>query len=320
MKQRVAVRRSWALRAVLLAPIVGRAAPAAAQPTPPVAFVVSPTGTTGVAPLYYAAQQHLFERAGLDITIVPASGGAAAMTAVVGGAAQVGFTNTLQLVTAHAKGIPLTAIAPGTQSDPNHPFALLVVRGDSAFKAAKELEGHVIAVAGLHDLTTVAVTLWLLKNGADPTRVKYVEMPPEAMLPALTANRIDAFMPYEPFLSAALAGGAKTFASPMEAIGRNTLSGAWFALLPWASLHREAVLRFARVLSQASLYVDDHYEDLIPMIAQYSKIPEDTLQRLTFNRIPVSLSASSLQSIINAAAETHEIPAPFPAKDIIFPS
>ena len=307
------------MRAMLYASIVGLPTPAVAQPTPRVALVVAPTSTTGVVPLYYAAQQHLFERAGLDVSIVPVSGGAAAVTVIVGGAAQIGFSNTLQVVTAHAKGIPLTMIAPGTQWDPAHPFTLLLVRADSPFKTPKDLEDRVVAVTGLHDLTTIAVTLYLLKNGADPTRVKFIEMPPEAMLPALIANRVDAFMPYEPFLSAALAGGAKTFASPMEAVGRNTLTGAWFASLPWASEHREATLRFARVISQAARYVDGHYNDMIPLIAQYSKISVDTLQRMTFNQIPSSLSAASLQSLIDAAAATHEISARFPAKDLIFP-
>lgn len=319
MKQRVAVCRSAAVRALLLAPIALRPPPARAQQTPPVSFVATPTGATGVAPVYYAAQQHWFEQAGLDVSIVPASAGAASVTAVIGGAAQVGFTNTLQLITAHAKGFPLTLVAPGTQYDPVHPFVLMVVKADSTLKSAKDLEDQVVGVTALHDLGTVAMTLWLQKNGADPSRVKLIELPPEAALSALTSNRIAAYTLYEPFLSLALAGGAKGFADPLQAIGNNTLTGAWFASLPWASAHRDAVIRFARVLSQAARYVDGHYEELIPMIAQYSKIPVATLQRLTFNKIQPAFDVASLQSLIDAAAEANEIAKPFPARELIFP-
>lgn len=317
--QRVTIRRGEAVRAMFLAPLALRPQLAAAQPTTPVPFVVAPTSTTGVAPLYYAAQQHWFEPAGLDVSIVPVASGAASVTAVTGGAAQVGFTNTLQLINAHAKGFPLTLIAPGTQIDNANAFVELVVKSDSTIKSAKDFEDQVVGVTALNDLGTVTLSVWLRKNGADPARVKLIELPPEAALPALMANRIVAYGLYEPFLSLALAGGARAFANPVEAVGDHILSGAWFASLPWATAHRAAVIRFVRVLSQAAQYVDAHYQDLFPMIAQYSKIPVATLQRMAFNKIQTAFNVESLQPLINAAAETHEIEKPFPAKELIFP-
>lgn len=320
MKQRVTISRAVAARTMLLAPIALSSAPAAAQQTPPpVSFVATPSSSTGVAPLYYAAQQHWLERAGLDVSIVPATGGAASVTAVVGGAAQVGFTNTLQLITAHAKGIPLTLIAPGTQADPAHPFVELVVKSDSTLKSPKDLEDQVFGVTALHDLSTLTTTVWLRKNGVDPSRVKLIELPPEAALPALLSGRIVAYSLYEPFLSVALAGGAKVFANPLDAVDGNALTGAWFAAQPWASQNRDAVIRFARVLSQAATYVDAHYEDLIPMISGYTKIPVATLQRVAFNKIQTAFDVASFQSLIDAAAASHEIAKPFPAKELIFP-
>jgi hypothetical protein len=44
-----------------------------------------------------------------------------------------------------------------------------------------------------------------------------------------------------------------------------------------------------------------------------------TLQRLAFNKIQTAFNVESLQTLINAAAETHEIEKPFPAKELIFP-
>lgn len=176
-----------------------------------------------------------------------------------------------------------------------------------------------VGVTALHDLNTLATNVWLRKNGVDPSSVKLIEMPPEAALPALMTGRIAAYTLYEPFLSVALNGGAKVFANPLEAVDRNAITGAWFASLPWALQNRDAVIRFARVISQAATYVDAHYEDLIPMISGYSKIPIATLQKVTFNKIQTAFDVGSLQSLIDAAADAHEIAKPFPARDLIFP-
>jgi len=176
-----------------------------------------------------------------------------------------------------------------------------------------------LAVTGLHDFLTVAVSLWLTKNAADPARVKFVEMPPGTMLPALAAKRIDAAVSYEPFLSSALGTGAKVFGKPFDAVGTGFISGAWFALGPWANAHRDAVIRFARILDQASQYADAHYDDLIPLIATFSKLPPETLHQMVPDHVPPTLTATAVQPVIDAAARAHEIAAPFPAAEMIFP-
>jgi len=303
-----------------VAALVGAASvPTLAQPTARTAIVVAPIGASDMAAVYYAVQQRLFERARLDVTISAVPSGGASLVAVVGGAAQIGFANTLALVTARTKGIPVVLLTPGAQYDPARPNTVLIVAADSALKAPKDLEDRVVAVTGLHDFLTVAVSLWLTKNAADPARVKFVEMPPGTMLPALAAKRIDAAVSYEPFLSSALGTGAKVFGKPFDAVGTGFISGAWFALGPWANAHRDAVIRFARILDQASQYADAHYDDLIPLIATFSKLPPETLHQMVPDHVPPTLTATAVQPVIDAAARAHEIAAPFPAAEMIFP-
>jgi NitT/TauT family transport system substrate-binding protein len=268
--------------------------------------------------VYYAVQQGWFAQAGLDVTLQQAPSGAAATTAVVGGAAQIGYSNTLALSTAHAKGVPIVLLSPGAQYRTNIPHAVLVVASDATFKTAKDLVGKTVAVAGLHDLLGISTVAWLTKNGVDPASVHFIEIPPATMQAALQAHRVDGAAMYEPFLSAATqSGNAKVFAKPYDAIGLTFLTGAWFAMDSWASTHHEAAVKFAQILDRASTYVNGHYDDLIPLITQVTKLPPETLQHMVKMYTPPKLQAGSIQPVIDTAVAAHEIPSTFHASDFI---
>jgi len=291
---------------------------ASAQTAPRTAIVLAPIASTDMAEAFYAVQQGMFEKAGLDVTIQQAPSGVAAVTAVLGGAAQIGYTNTLALSTAHGKGIPVVLLSPGALYRTAIPHAVLLVPTDSPLRTAKDLEGHTVAIAGLHDLLGISVVTWIEKNGADPAKVKFVEMPPATMQAALESKRVDAAASYEPFLSAAThSGSAKVFAKPYDAIGPSFLTGAWFALGPWVNEHRAAAIAFARVLDQASQYVNGHYDDLTPLISQFTKLSPETLHNMVKLYTPPGLRPGDIQPVVDAAARAHEIPASFPAADMI---
>ena len=138
------------------------------------------------------------------------------------------------------------------------------------------------------------------------------------MLAALQAQRVDAVMIYEPFMSSAEASGSlRTLAKPLDAISPLFAAGAWFAMGPWAKTHRDAIARFARVMSQAGVYANGHYDELIPMVSGYSKMPVDTLKKMVQIKIMPSLTAASIQPIIDIAARYHEIPTAFRARDMM---
>lgn len=283
-------------------------------------IVLVPIASTDMAEAFYAAQQGAFAKAGLDVTIQQAPTGAAAVTAVVGGAAQIGYTNTLALAIAHAKGIPVVLLAPGALYRTAIPHAVLLVAADSPLRTARDLEGRTVAVAGLHDLLGISVVTWIEKNGGDPSKVKFIEMPPATMQAALESKRVDAAASYEPFLSAATgAGTARVFAKPYDAIGPSFLTGAWFALAPWVEQHREAAIAVARVLDQSSQYVNGHYDELTPLISGFTKLSPETLAHMVKLYTPPGLSAAAIQPVVDVAAQAHEIPAGFRAGDMILP-
>lgn len=289
---------------------------AQSTPTP---MIVAPNISADQVVFYYALQSGLFAKAGLDVTSAPASSGSAGLLSVVGGAAHAGFSNTLSLSVAHAKGISFVVVAPAALYESSAPLARIMVSADSSVQSARDLDGRTIAVAGLHDLLALATTAWLAQSGIDISRVRYVEMPASSMLAALQAKRVDALTIYEPYLIAAENAGARTIGKPYDAIALEFEPGLWFASSAWASQHRDATLRFAATMQEASVYVGAHYDDLLPMVNSFSKIDVDTLRKMPPPRFPAGVRSALIQPVIDTAAKFHELPAAFRAQEMIFP-
>ena len=283
----------------------------------PIELAVAPPTGPDAAGLYYGLQQGWFQQAGLKVTVVVANG-AAAVPGVIGGSLQIAYANTLSLCQAHAKGIPITLIAPGVAYRSTGAFNELIVGADSTVRSAKDLVGKTIAVSELGDMESFAIQVWLGQAGVDPAAVHFVEIKPSSMLAALDAKRVDAIGIYEPFLSAAKDKGARVLAKPFDVIGPYFLEEAWFTMMPYATAHRSAILQFAAVVNRGAQYHDTHYDELVPMVSDFSKIPASALQHMTHGDVPTALASAMIQPVIDSAAKYHAIANSFPAKDFIF--
>lgn len=312
-------RRTFATLAALAPfapPAAGRAQSTAARES----IAVAPIGSTDMTPFFYALSEGLFEKAGLTIVPQQAPTGAASITAVVGNAANIGFANLVALSTAHQRGIPVVVLAPGVEYLSRDPNVALLANDDGSVKGAKDLEGKVVGVTGLRDLLAAAMTVWLEKNGADASKVKFAEMPPSTMASALKAKRVDAVAVYEPFVGSVRESGAKIVGRPYDAVSPAFVNSAWFALKPWVDAHRGAAARFAAVLGRASDYTNTHYDDILPLIAGFTKLPVSTLQNMVHAYVPNAVTAPLIQPVIDVAARAKIIAASFPADEILFTS
>src|SRR5580658_3516311 len=99
---------------------------------------------------YYAADQGFFKQAGLDAQFLALANGPAITAAVLGGSADVGYSNVISLALAHARGLPITILFPANLHVHEAPTAgLLSVKKTSPIATAKDLDGKVMAVLGL---------------------------------------------------------------------------------------------------------------------------------------------------------------------------
>src|SRR5215204_5131236 len=71
-----------------------------------------------VAPIYLGVEQGFFEEQGLEVELVPGSGGAAAVPGVVSGDYDFSFGNVTSILLASSEGLPLRIVANGVSSRP----------------------------------------------------------------------------------------------------------------------------------------------------------------------------------------------------------
>jgi ABC-type nitrate/sulfonate/bicarbonate transport system substrate-binding protein len=269
--------------------------------------------------VYYAVKTGMMSRAGLDFTLVPASSGAAATTAVVAGSYQIAKTSFLPFFSAHVRGLPLVVIAPQILNEPDSPRALLQIAPDSTIKSGADLNGKTIGVPSLGDVSTLSIRAWVDKTGGDWHSLKFVEIPNTALGAALAQHLVDAAILQTPQLDLSLESGqTKTLAYANEAIAPRFILGGYIAQTEWANQHADAVRRFTATLAEATAYVNTHRAETVPYVAELTKATPGNIAKMHRTTNPTALDPALIQPLIDAAAKYAIIAHGFPAREIIW--
>jgi NitT/TauT family transport system substrate-binding protein len=269
------------------------------------------------AEAYYAQDLGTFKKAGLAVDIGTFANGGTASTAVAGGAADVGVSNPVAIANAYTHGVPLTVLAgAGLYSSDAAPTALCVAK-TSPLRTAKDVEGKTIALSALGDQAQIGVEEWLQKNGADPAKVKFVEVPFPEMGNALQQGRIDVAMIPEPALTIAQKTTARLFAKPFDAIAPRFLIGVWFTTTAWAQKNPDLAKRFVGAIYEAGRWANAHHDESAAILARYSKIDPATLHEMTRAVYATSLTPQMIQPPLDAAAKYGLISRPVTASELI---
>jgi NitT/TauT family transport system substrate-binding protein len=272
-----------------------------------------------MTPPYYAIKSGMFSRAGLEVELVGTSSGSAAVTAVIGGTYEIAKTSLLSVFAAHLRGIPIAIVAPQFESGVDKPYSVLQVPADAPYKNGADLNGKTAGVSSLNDLNTLATMAWVDKTGGDWKSVKFVEIPNSALEAALQQHRIDIAMMQPPYLDASLAAGtSKTVGDGFAAIAPRFLVGGYIARIDWADQHADVVRRFARVLAEASAYVNAHYRETQPLVVELTKLPAAAMEKLRRTVSSTTLDLATVQPLIDAAAKYGLLARGFSAREIVW--
>ena len=288
-----------------------------AQSTSPLIRIGAGPDDTSM-PVIYAAQSGLFAKAGLNVELQKLAGAAVVAAALAGGSLEIGKASALSVVTAHAKGLPFTAIGNIATYTSGSPDFALIVLNDSPVKTAADLPGKILAAVSLQDMSSVATLAWLNQNGVDSSTLKFVEMPASATLAAMEQGRVVGSTIYEPMLSAAMATGkVRIIGYPYDSIGKRFAGGLLIANVKWVADHRDLVDRFLKVMQVAGAYVAAHENELGPMLAAYAGVDPTLMTKTNHEGRGVALTVADLQPVIDAAARYKVIPQAFPASELI---
>lgn len=181
-----------------------------------------------------------FRDEGLEVELVYARGGNAAMQALVGGAVDYAGTSFDVALQAFANGADIRRFA-STGRLPLFALATAPKRAADLVDL-KKLEGRTVGVSGLGNADHALVLYLLKKAGADPAKVQFATLGPN-ISEALRLGQIDAGMVQEPALSRAVKSGSRVLVNFMELADSEKYLGGPYEFMGVAVRAREREAR-----------------------------------------------------------------------------
>jgi NitT/TauT family transport system substrate-binding protein len=265
---------------------------------------------------YYSAEQGYFSAAGLNVEITTFANGAAQAAACAGGTIDVGLGEATELANGIIRGLPFAVFAGGVIYDSAAQIQALVVAPDSTIRSAKDFEGQAIAVPALVSISSMAVKQWLVKNGADLTKVKFVELSQPAMSPAVVRGTIAGAHIGEPFLSGA-GGTIRKVAIPAESIAKSYLINEWFATRDWLAANAAAARKLAGVIYDTARWANAHQNESAVILSKYTKIDVDKIRSMARARYATTLQPQLIQPVLDMAFTYGGLPRHVDASEMI---
>lgn len=284
-------------------------------------FVVGTIPNPSVAAIYIGNDQGMFDDAGITVDPKPATGFAPNLAAVVNGESQVGFAAVVPLIVARSKGAPIKIIAgadaaPTTydaDSDPDNVYAL----PDSGITDPSDLEGKTVAVTALGSIQDLGVKIMVEKDGGDPDKVKFLNLPSNDMIAALEADRVDAVALSEPFSTAAKQKDLDPLFSYVTSPTPGAPVGAYFTSERTLSSSGEQVDKFVDALGKATAYAQDNPDAVKKIIPEYTEIKAEVAAKVTTFPYTHEITAEQIDQLSEVLIDYGYMEEPVSAEDIL---
>lgn len=257
---------------------------------------VQDTAGVPAAFLQYGVEKGYFDKRKLTVKVQPSQGGATVIPSVVSGDTDIGGSNLVSVLLAQSKRVPVKIVAPGTfvRDKPSEDFSGIVVAKDSDIRAPKDLEGKTLAVNTLKNVNDTTVSESLRKRGVDPDRIKLLEVDFPDMTGALEGGRVDAAMEIEPFLSGAVAAGARIIDRPYTGTRPGLQIGSYFASEQYIAKNGDVIERFKEGVGETARAIEADQAAFRKFLPTAAKIPAPAAQKA---RLPTWKAESDQASI-----------------------
>ena len=269
------------------------------------------------AEVYYAQDLGFFTKAGLHAEILPFNNGAAIAAAIAGGAIDVGLSDLVSVISAHAHGLPFVYVSAGLLWSLKAPTLLPVVAGDGPIHGPKDFNGKTVTVNGIGNIAQLPFQAWIDNNGGDSKTVKFLELPLPAMLPALQRGTVDAMVCPEPFVTGAVKAGNRMVPITSGPLASVYLLSGFVASKAWVAKNAALAKTFADVMRTTGDWANANPALAAPILAKATNIPQAVVDSMLRGKFQDRLDPAVIQPVIDAAAKYGTIAKPFPASEII---
>lgn len=272
--------------------------------------------TESYAEPLYALDGGFFAKAGLNVEIAMFSTGGQITNALAGGAIDVGIADMIQVGNGFNRGVPFGFFAGGMEYTSTASTTQLCVLKNGPIRTAKDLEGKTVGCNGLRSIAEFCVREWLKLNGADPSSVSIVEIPPPVALAALQRGTVAAMMISEPVLSTS-SNDVRYLASAYDACAKNFYINSWFANRDWLAKNPELARKIQAVVYESARWANTHHAETAPILAKYAKVDVENIKKMQRAVYDTTLDVKKMQPVLDIALRYKALDRAVSASDLI---
>ena len=239
-------------------------ATAAPEPEGPTTVRITSLGLCNEISVFWARDKGIFAENGIEVELVRTQGGAGSLAAIIGGSADAAFTNAFSTIIAYNQGFPISWIATAynTTEEPLPVASAVIAGAPTGIQGPQDLVRKRIGVNELGGVNQIVTSVWLRKNGVDPTEVNFVALPFPELVPAVVSGRLDAAQ--VPLSMAARAGDDVVILEDpyREGTGKVVFAG-YVVTNDWLEENPDTARAFLASLEQANaelLATDERFE------------------------------------------------------------
>lgn len=267
-----------------------------------------PIAETGA--LWAAMEEGIFEEHGLEIDVIPASGGANAIPALLSGDIEFAIGQPFGPIRADLQDLGVVivgnyanSLAEGT--DVNAVVAL----ADSGITRPADLAGKTVSVNTIGAAGDLTIRKAVQDDGGDPSTIEFVEVAFPDVPAQLEAGTMDAAWAPDPFRAMIVGGGGVEVVAPYQA----TIPG----LTVLTSITTQALLdedpdlvaAYSAAMAEALEWASGNEEAVRAAIATNLEIPEEAAAGITLPEFTWELTPEDIQELGALAVEFEYIDA-----------
>ncbi|WP_040166450.1 ABC transporter substrate-binding protein [Microbacterium gorillae] len=263
--------------------------------------------TVGVLPvpdtaaMYLGVDQGFFKDEGLNVTLQPTTGGAAAVPGVVSGEYDFAFGNYLSGMVAVDQGLPLQYVTNATAATKTDGFQAVVVPKDSDIKSPKDLTGKRVSVNNLSNINDTTIRGVVDADGGDSSKIEFVEVAfPDAQA-AILNKQVDAGT-VNPWV--------KSMESDFRVITYNFTDftpdldiAGFFTNTKTVSENPDLVKKFQTAMNKSLEFAQANPDKVRAIILTYTKLTKETVDELDLPVFRTEVNKDSLKTLADAAVK-----------------
>jgi NitT/TauT family transport system substrate-binding protein len=283
-------------------------------------ITVGTSGQLSNVDVYLGMSQGIFAKAGLRVTPQTLTAGSNAIPLLLKGTMQFATVDLATAITATQQNVGVTAVAPNNVGVPGDTgYAGVIASPKSRIAALGDLEGKSVQVNQLNGTAEVLVKATMKKAGFDPTKVRFVEIPPPQALAALQAGRVDAAVLSEPIVSASLAAGMKYIANPEKDTIPDLPAFVFLASKAYVAAHPAVVEAFTTAVLAANKQANADASLARTTAQKSTKVPAALLSKVTFPKFgEQALSADQVKAYSDLLVQHGGLVGSAPSPDSVF--